>query len=84
MTTMVKSVTSFDDLFNTVQYVGQIPDKPTSVLLDIVTWQKIIQLLEISEEQGLFQAYLTRRRYAKSPQEMGLISWAEVEANLEV
>ena len=84
MTTMTQAAITFDELFNTVQYVGQIPDKPTSVMLDIITWKKIIQLLEIAEEQGLFQAYLTRRRHAKSPQEMGLISWAEVEADLEV
>jgi hypothetical protein len=84
MVTITKSMLSFSDIFETVQYVGKIPDKPTSVLLDMATWQKIIHLLEVAEEQGLFQDYVARRRQAVSPQEMGLISWADIEADLEV
>jgi hypothetical protein len=34
-------------------------------------------MLEEAEDQGLLRAYLARRRTARSPQEMGLISWEQ-------
>jgi hypothetical protein len=40
-------------------------------------------MLEEAEDQGLLRAYLARRRTARSPEEIGLISWEQAEAALD-
>jgi PHD/YefM family antitoxin component YafN of YafNO toxin-antitoxin module len=67
-----------------VQFVVGEKGKPTAALLDIAAWQRLVEMLEEAEDQGLLQAYLTRRRKASSPKEMGLIPWEEVEAELDM
>lgn len=65
-----------------VQFVVDNKGEPTAALLDISMWRVIVTLLEEAEDQGLFQAYVARRRKASSPEGMGLILWEEVEAAL--
>jgi hypothetical protein len=58
-----------------VQFVVGPDGQPTAALVEIDTWQALVDLLEEAEDQGLLRAYLARRRTARSPEEMGLISW---------
>ncbi len=71
------------EISKSVQFVGREKGKPTAVLVDIGTWQTIIEILEDIEDQSVFQMYATRRLKAKSPEEMGLIPWEDVETELE-
>jgi len=66
-----------------VQFVVGKNGQPTAALLDIMTWQVVVSMLEEAEDQGLLQAYLMRRRTAKSPADMGLIPWEVVEADID-
>jgi hypothetical protein len=56
------------------------PDgQPTAALVEIATWPALVARLEEAEDQGLLRAYLARRRTARSPEELGLISWEQAE-----
>ena len=66
-----------------VQFVVGPDGQPTAALIDIGAWQALVALLEEAEDQGLLRAYLARRRVARSPEEMGLISWEQAEARLD-
>ncbi len=66
-----------------VQFVVGEKGEPTAALLDIATWQMIVEMLEEAEDQGVLRAYLAKRRQANSPEEMGLVPWEEVEAELD-
>ena len=65
-----------------VQFVVGPDGQPTAALVDITAWQRVVDLLEEAEDQGLLRAYLTRRRGARSPEELGLVSWEQAEAEL--
>jgi hypothetical protein len=67
-----------------VQFVVGPDGQPTAALVEIATWQALISMLEEAEDQGLLRAYLARRRTARSPEEMGLISWEQAEKTLDV
>jgi hypothetical protein len=66
-----------------VQFVVGSDGKPTAALIDITTWQAMVAMLEEAEEQGVLRAYLARRKTAGSPEELGLISWEQAEAQLD-
>jgi hypothetical protein len=65
-----------------VQFVVGSDGQPTAALVEIGTWQALISMLEEAEDQGLLRAYIARRRAARSPEEMGLISWEQAEKDL--
>jgi hypothetical protein len=71
------------DVVASVQFVVDPEGKPTGVLLSMDTWNTIIQVLEEVEDQDLLRTYMLRRRAASSPDDMGLLSWDEVQAELE-
>lgn len=66
-----------------VKFVVGPDGQPTAALVDIAAWQRVVDLLEEAEDQGLLRAYLTRRRQASSPEELGLLSWEQAEAELD-
>lgn len=65
-----------------VQFVVGSDGAPTAALVDIAAWQQLVALLEEAEDQGLLRTYLTRRRAARTPEELGLIAWEDAEAAL--
>jgi hypothetical protein len=66
-----------------IQFVVGPDGQPTAALVDIVAWRSLVAMLEEAEDQGLLRAYLSRRRSAHSPEEMGLISWEQAVAKLD-
>lgn len=66
-----------------VKFVVGPDGQPTAALVDIAAWQRVVDFLEEAEDQGLLRAYLTRRRTARSPEELGLVSWEQAEAELD-
>ena len=66
-----------------VRFVVGPDGQPTAALVEIGAWQALISMLEEAEDQGLLQSYLARRRTARSPEEMGLISWEQAEQALD-
>lgn len=66
-----------------VKFVVGPDGQPTAALVDITAWQRVVDLLEEAEDQGLLRAYLARRRTARSPEELGLVSWEQAEAELD-
>lgn len=66
-----------------VKFVIGPDGQPTAALVDIAAWQQVVALLEEAEDQGLIRAYLARRRAAQTPEELGLISWEQAEAELD-
>jgi hypothetical protein len=66
-----------------VQFVVGSDGQPTAALVEIATWQALVSMLEEAEDQGLLRAYLTRRKAARSPEEMGLISWEQAQEVLD-
>jgi hypothetical protein len=66
-----------------VQFVVGPDGQPTAALVEISAWQALVALLEEAEDQGLLRAYLARRRTARSPEELGLISWEQAEEALD-
>ena len=66
-----------------VQFVVGPDGQPKAALVEIDTWQALVALLEEAEDQGLLRTYLARRRIAHSPEELGLISWEQVEQALD-
>lgn len=65
-----------------VKFVVGADGQPTAALLDIATWRAVVAMLEEAEDQGLLRAYLTKRRSARTPADLGLIPWEQVEAEL--
>ena len=66
-----------------VQFVVGPDGQPTAALVEIGAWQALVSMLEEAEDQGLLHAYLARRRTARSPEDLGLISWEQAEAALD-
>jgi hypothetical protein len=66
-----------------VKFVVGPDGQPTAALVDIAAWQRLVELLEEAEDQGLLRGYLARRRTARTPEELGLISWEQAEAALD-
>lgn len=66
-----------------VQFMVGSDGKPTAALIDITTWQAVVAMLEEAEDHGVLRAYLHRRKTAGSPEELGLISWEQAEAQLD-
>jgi hypothetical protein len=66
-----------------VKFVVGSDGQPTAALVEIAAWQHLVELLEEAEDQGLLRSYLARRRTARTPEELGLISWEQAEAELD-
>jgi hypothetical protein len=66
-----------------VKFVVGADGQPTAALLDIATWQAVVAMLEEAEDQGLLRTYLTKRRNARTPADLGLIPWEQVETELD-
>lgn len=66
-----------------VKFVVGPDGQPTAALVDIAAWQRVVELLEEAEDQGLLRAYLARRRTARTAEETGLVSWEQAEAELD-
>jgi hypothetical protein len=66
-----------------VKFVVGADGQPTAAMLDIEIYRALVAMLEEAEDQGLLRAYLTRRRAAQSPEELGLIAWEEAERMLD-
>ena len=47
-----------------LQFVVGPDGQPTAVLIAIAAWQRVVDLLEDGEDQGLLRTSLTRRRTA--------------------
>jgi hypothetical protein len=60
-----------------VQFVVGPDGQPTAALVEIGAWQALVSMLEEAEDQGLLRAYLARRWTARSPEDLGLISWEQ-------
>jgi hypothetical protein len=41
-----------------VQFVVGPDGKPTAALIDIITWQAVVAMLEEAEDQGVLRAYV--------------------------
>jgi hypothetical protein len=74
---------TISDTLAQVQFVVGADGKPKAALVDIEAWQALIAMLEEAEDQGLLRTYFARRRTAQTPEEMGLISWEQAEAELD-
>ena len=74
---------AINEVLASVQFVIGENGEPTAALVDFAVWQEIVKMLEEAEDQGLVRDYLRRRREAASPQEMDLVPWEEVEAELD-
>jgi hypothetical protein len=66
-----------------VQFIVDAEGKATAAIVEIGTWQMLLDLLAQAEDQGLLRDYLARRRNANSPDELGLIAWHQAEAELD-
>ena len=66
-----------------VKFVIGSDGQPTAALVDIAAWQRVVDLLEEAEDQGILRTYLARRRTASTPEELGLVSWEQAEAMLD-
>ena len=62
-----------------VQFVVGPDGQPTAAIVEIATWQALLSLLEEAEDQAMLRAYLARRWTARSPEEMGLMSWEQTQ-----
>lgn len=74
---------SISEALRDVKFVVGPDGQPTAALVDIAAWQRLVDLLEEAEDQGLLRAYLTRRRQASSPERLGLVPWEQAEAELD-
>jgi len=77
------SIMNVKEMIETTQIVVDPSGKPTGALLDIEIWQDIVKFLGELEEQNLVGSYMRRRQSARSPEEMGLLSWEAVQAELD-
>jgi hypothetical protein len=62
-----------------VQFVVGPDGQPTAALVEIAAWQQLVALLEEAEDQGVLRAYLLRRRDARTPEALGLVSWEQAD-----
>lgn len=66
-----------------IKFVVGPDGQPTAALVEIALWQRLVELLEEAEDQGLLRSYLVRRRTARTPEDLGLVSWEQAEAELD-
>lgn len=74
---------SITETLKDVQFVVGPDGQPTAALINISVWQRVIELLEEAEDQGILRAYFTRRQRTSTPEDLGLVSWEQVEAELD-
>jgi len=67
-----------------IQYVIGPKGKPTSVLVDLKTWEGILDALEEADDIAIARDALAKLDAAGgSPQKAGFISWEKVRAEVE-
>lgn len=76
--------TDTTDKFTNVQFVVGPQGQPTGVLVDIATWEHILDVLEDAEDIPLVKQALSELDAAGwDPAKAGYISWAQARAELE-
>ena len=67
-----------------VQFVIGAAGKPTAVLADIATWERIMQALEDAEDLAVAkQALAALEGAGGDPEKAGFLPWERVHAELE-
>ncbi len=66
------------DLLKNVQFVVGQDGRPSAVLLDIASWEALLDWLEDIEDRELVRAMLPRLR--AGPKASGALPWADVAA----
>ena len=67
-----------------IQFVIGAEGKPTAVLIDISTWEQILDALEDAEDVALVKEALAILDAAGGdPEKAGFISWVNAKAELE-
>jgi predicted DNA-binding protein len=67
-----------------IHFVVGTQGKPTAVLIDIATWEQIVQALEEVEDMELAKEALRAIDAAEGDlDKAGLLSWESVKADLE-
>ena len=74
---------SATDVLTSVQFIVNEEGEPTAAVVDIVTWNRLVALLEGIEDLETVSAYLQQRAHSATPEEMGLLSWEDVEKEIE-
>ncbi|MFL5800435.1 MAG: hypothetical protein ACJ8CR_01695 [Roseiflexaceae bacterium] len=67
-----------------VQFVVGAEGKPTAVLLDIATWERVLQALEDAEDLVIAkQALAELAATGGDPEKAGYLAWGQARAELE-
>jgi len=67
-----------------VQFVVGAEGKPTAVLLDIATWERVLQALEDAEDLLIAkQALADLAAAGGDPEKAGYLTWEQVRAQIE-
>lgn len=67
-----------------IQFVIGAEGKPTAVLVDIATWERIIETLEDAEDKTLAKETLAALDAAGGdPEKAGLLPWEKIRSDLE-
>lgn len=75
-------MTSVAEFLSDVQFVVDEKGEPTAALVDIQTWKRLLALLEELEDQAILREFLSKRRNSSSPEDMGLLSWDDLDSTL--
>jgi hypothetical protein len=77
------SVNEFSLTTNQVQFVVGAEGKPTGVLLDMATWEHIVEALEDAEDMAIVRETLAELNAAGGDRsKAGFRPWTEVRAEL--
>ena len=71
-------MTSVEKVLTNAQFVVNAEGKPTAAVLDIRSWEELIDLLEEFED-----VHLVRERLKNWPSKQGWTLWAEFEKELD-
>jgi len=64
----------------TVEFIINRHGKTSGVFLPLAAWETVLTALEDVEDIAVVKDFLTRRATSRSPAEMGLLRWEDVEA----
>ena len=70
-----------EDAFRAVRFVMGQEGRETAVLLEIDSWQALLDWLEDLEDRALVQSILPRLQ--RGPERAGTLRWEEIEADWE-
>ena len=67
-----------------LRIVPDVEGSPAGVLVDIQTWESIIEALEMADDLPVIRKALSELRIADSdPEKAGFIPWSKVKAKLK-